>query len=105
VHVNEKRAAGDHLGLPLATGQQPTLRVLRGGADGPYDRHGRRARKDTADRGDDSGTRLVRDKAIGNPALDDTDSNRLKLELTHRIDLSDPSSAYSRQCRKLRSSS
>jgi hypothetical protein len=102
MNVHEEGATGDNLGLPLPARKQSPLRALGNRADGPDRRDRGNTRQHPAHRREGGRTGLVQRKAIGHLALDDTDTNRLKLKLTHRIDLSDPSSADSGQSRKLR---
>lgn len=97
MHVHEKRAAGDNFRLTLASRQQPPGRPLRSRAHCPDRSNGRRARQDTTHRGNDSGTSLVANgERRRRLARQNPDADRLKLELTHRTDLSDAGSVNQR---------
>lgn len=92
MHVHEEGAARDDLWLLAAPRQQPAL--FRRRADRPHHGNRRGASQNPTDSGKRSRTRLVaKGKRSGRLMGKHTDANRLKLKLTHRLDLNDPISS------------
>jgi len=104
VHVHEERTAGHDLRLPLATRQQPALRILRHRTDCADRRHSGRPCQDPAHSSYRSGPSLTANgKRTGSVMRQHTDTDRLQLKLAHPADCSDAISTIRQRTRKLRS--
>jgi hypothetical protein len=85
VNVDQERAAGHDLRLPLAAWQQAAGRLL---GHRSYSRHSRRSGEDAPNRGNRRRPRLAQSKRIRSWLLKNAYSDWLKLEFAHLTYLS-----------------